>query len=168
MYRKIKEITGQDGRLGTTGGIKDKKREILFEKEDIKKRWAEYVEELFHDDREEKSDIVGDEELEILQSEVETALNRMKDRKAPVPDGIAVECLKALNNESLCILTKLCNQIYRSGIFPEEEVSLCNNSQKTKGHKMLQLLHHQSYEPCDQSDNDDFVEDSEQSCCRSK
>ena len=63
---------------------------------------------------------MGDEELEILQSEVETALNRMKDRKAPGPDGITVECLKALNNESVCILTKLCNQIYRSGIFPED------------------------------------------------
>ena len=30
------------------------------------------------------------------------------------------QCLKALNNESIRILTKLCNQIYRSGMFPED------------------------------------------------
>ena len=76
IYGKIKEITGQDRRLGTTRVTKDKRGEILFEKEDIKKRWAEYIEELFHDDRGKKADIVGYEELEILQSDVETALNR--------------------------------------------------------------------------------------------
>ena len=50
---KIKEVTGQERRLETIGGIKDKQGEILFEKEDIKKKRAEYIEELFHDDREE-------------------------------------------------------------------------------------------------------------------
>ena len=51
----------------------------IAEKEDIKKRWAEYVDELLHDDREEKPDIEGDDGLEMLQSEVETALHHRKD-----------------------------------------------------------------------------------------
>ena len=38
-------------------------------------------------------------EREILQSEVETTLYRVKDRKASGPDGITEEFLKALHIE---------------------------------------------------------------------
>ena len=75
---------------------------------------------MIHDDREEKPDTEGDDGPEILQSKVVTALHRMKDGKAPGPDGITTECLKAVNNESVCTLTKLGSKIYRSGTFPKE------------------------------------------------
>ena len=40
IYKKVKEVTGKEKILGGMGGIKDKQGNILFEKEDIKKKWA--------------------------------------------------------------------------------------------------------------------------------
>ena len=56
-----------------------------MEEEDILSRWAEYIGDLF-DDASDMLNFDGDKELsanEILESEVEAALNEMKSGKAP-------------------------------------------------------------------------------------
>ena len=78
MHKKAKEITRQDKTSGAVGGIKDKQGNMLFEKEDIKERWAEYIAELFYDDREDKPEIEGDDGPYILLSEVGGAFYHMK------------------------------------------------------------------------------------------
>ena len=54
MYQKIKDFA-YEKKASSGGCIKDKNGEILFETRDIMKRWREYVEELFKDERNESN-----------------------------------------------------------------------------------------------------------------
>ena len=68
--------------------IKSKSGNIMFEKEDIKKRLVEYIEELF-DDNSRPDRPADNPKLEghsILESEVKSALRSMKNNKAPGND----------------------------------------------------------------------------------
>ena len=50
MYDKVKELTKKCTLKGG-GYITDKNGKILFEQEEIDKRWVEYIKELYDDDR---------------------------------------------------------------------------------------------------------------------
>ena len=76
---------------------KSKSGKIMFEKEDIKKGWVEYIEELF-DDNSRPDRPADNPELEghsILESEVKAALRSMKNNKAPGNDNITKEMIEA-------------------------------------------------------------------------
>lgn len=120
MHQKIKEITNKKYSNRNNGCIRDKNGNILFDKEDIKKRWAEYVHDLFDDQRGEKPTIPGTSGPPIIRSELIDALAKMKDNKAAGLDNITAECLKALNETSIDVLIKLCNKIYDGGELPED------------------------------------------------
>ena len=49
MYDKVKELTKKCTLKGG-GSITDKKGKILFDQEEIDKRWVEYIKELCDDD----------------------------------------------------------------------------------------------------------------------
>ena len=75
--------------------IKDKNGRDL--KENIKKRWQEYTEELYQKDLDipDNSDnVVADLDPGILESEVKWALEGMANNKASGGDGILVELFK--------------------------------------------------------------------------
>ena len=61
---------------------------ILIEKDKILKRWKEYINELFANDRGAKPQ---SHRLPILEDEVVCALKGMAKRKAAGPDGLTVE-----------------------------------------------------------------------------
>ena len=44
----------------------------------------------------------------------------MGTRKAPGPDGVTAEQLRALDEESIIALTDICNDIYETGYIPGE------------------------------------------------
>ena len=48
MYDKVKELTKKCTQKG--GGSITDKRKILFDQEEITKRWVEYIKELYNDD----------------------------------------------------------------------------------------------------------------------
>ncbi|GFO36752.1 endonuclease-reverse transcriptase [Plakobranchus ocellatus] len=50
IYRNIEEITGKRTLL-STGCLKAMNGDIIIDKEEILERWAEYIRELFKDDR---------------------------------------------------------------------------------------------------------------------
>eukprot|EP00794_Sanderia_malayensis_P015552 gene15552-17137_t len=82
MYDKVKELTSGKKMGVYQSGINDKNGEALFDKEDIKKRWVEYIGELYDDDQ---GDIPTVSNLEgpcILHSEVEQAIKELKCGKA--------------------------------------------------------------------------------------
>ena len=69
-----------------------------MEKEQVLRRWTEYIGELFHDNRGEKPKITKNiEGPRILKSEVRTAIAKMKRGKAAGPDGIVAEMICALD-----------------------------------------------------------------------
>ena len=90
----------------------------MFDKEEVEKRWTEYIKELYDDpDREEADPIEVEEGKKITVEEVRNALKKMGTRKAPGPDGVTAEQLRALDEESI---TDICNDIYETGYIPGE------------------------------------------------
>ena len=76
--------------------IKDKNGRDLTEAEDIKKGWQEYTEELYEKDLDipdNPDSVVADLEPDILESEVNWALESMANNKPSRGDGIPVELL---------------------------------------------------------------------------
>ena len=92
---------------------------IIIEKEEIIKRWEEYIEELFDDERgikpTRKDEDYGED---ILKSEVEFALRKMKRGKAPGPDQVNMEMLDSAGEIGLEKLTELINKVYNTGNIP--------------------------------------------------
>ena len=61
MHKKIKEITGQGFRKRGSNCIKSKDGKMLFDEDEIKTRWEEYVSELYNDDRGDPPEIEHDD-----------------------------------------------------------------------------------------------------------
>ena len=120
MHTKIKELSGKKG-CSSSGCIKSKQGSILMDKQDVLDRWAEYIEELFEDERGERP--VIKKELDgppILKEEVEDAIKKMKFGKATGPDNIPIEVIVTLEDIGVEVTTKLLNAIYDSGVIPED------------------------------------------------
>ena len=76
------------------GAIKDRNGMDLTEAEDIKKRWQEYMEELYKKDLHDpdnRNDVITNLEPDILECEVKWALESIARNKASGGDGIPVE-----------------------------------------------------------------------------
>ena len=116
MHDKIKEVTGGKKRTRGSECIKDKDGNILFEEEEVKRRWEEYVGELFDDNRGDVPTIENEDDGEdILVQEVEQAIKELKTNKAPGMDGITSEMIQALDDTNVEALTMLLNKIYIKG-----------------------------------------------------
>ena len=61
-----------------------------------------------------------DTELEPLRSEVEWAINSLKDRKSPGCDEITAEMIKASGEAGITYYNKICTKIWKTGEWPEE------------------------------------------------
>ncbi|CAF3894089.1 unnamed protein product, partial [Rotaria magnacalcarata] len=105
------------------GSIKDKQGRDLMEKEDIKKRWREYTEELYKKDT--QSIDVNDGstielEPDILESEIKWALECKANNKAPGIDEIPAELFKILGDDAVKILLAICQQIWKTQQWPKD------------------------------------------------
>uniref|UniRef100_A0A8D8XEP5 Craniofacial development protein 2 n=1 Tax=Cacopsylla melanoneura TaxID=428564 RepID=A0A8D8XEP5_9HEMI len=120
VHRKVKEATGRY-RKKTVGKIIDEEGQLVVSKEEKKKVWERYLEELFHDTRTKVEPVIEDYSgPEILTHEVEAAINQMKDGKAVGLDEVPTEILKLLDEEQTKILTTIFNNIYSTGKIPPE------------------------------------------------
>ena len=100
----------------------------MFEENDIKRRWLEYITELYDEPNRSAPPLYFKEPLNgptILKSEIQNALSSMRDGKALGSDKISAETLKALNHFGLELLQLLVNTIYNKGVFPDE---LCKST----------------------------------------
>ena len=75
MHGKIKEITGQGRKQKGSNCIKEKNGNMLFDENEIKKIWEEYVTTLYNDTRGNPPVAMNDEGEEIMLSEVEQAIH---------------------------------------------------------------------------------------------
>ena len=122
MHSKVKELTNRKQNVRTYSGcIKDKDGILLFEKDSISTRWTDYTKTLYsYETRPMPVEFVDPEGPEILLEEVTKAIKGLKEKKAPGEDGITGEHLKALDGESLKILTAMINDIYNTGNIPKD------------------------------------------------
>ena len=84
------------------------------EAEDIKKRWREYMEELYKKDLhdpDEHDDMITHLEPNIMDSKVKWALGRITMNKASGGDGIPVELFQILKVDAVKVLHSICQQI---------------------------------------------------------
>ena len=90
------------------GKIKDKNGMDLTEAEDIKKRWQEYMEELYKKDLrdpENHSGVITHLESDILECEIKWALGSITMNKASGGDGIPVELFQILKDDAVEVLS---------------------------------------------------------------
>lgn len=106
--------------------IKNKEGETLVEAGEINNRWTEYFEELLNE--REMEEIEGgvlrrneemEEEDEITREELEEAIKKMKNDKAPGEDGIAVELIKEGGEVLREKVLELMNECWRRKEVPE-------------------------------------------------
>ena len=86
----------------------------LTEAEDIKKRWQEYIEELYKKDLhnpDNHDDVITDLEPDILECEVKWALESITTNKASGGDGIPVQLFQILKDDVVKVLHSICQQI---------------------------------------------------------
>ena len=107
----------------------------LTEAEDIKKRWKEYIEELYKKDLHDQDNhggVITDLEPDILECEVKWALGSITTNKASGGDGIPVELLQILKDDAMKVLHSICpeyleNSAVATGL---EKVSFHSNTKK--------------------------------------
>ena len=96
LFKKIRDTKGTfHEKMGT---IKDRNDIDLTEAEDIKKRWQEYMEELYKKDLHDPDNhegVITDLEPDIVECEVKWALGSIIINKSGRGDGITAELFKS-------------------------------------------------------------------------
>ena len=96
------------------GTIKDRHGIDLTEAEDVEKRWQEYTEELYKKDlhnQDNHNGVITHLEPNILECEVEWALESITTNKTSGGDGIPVEPFQILKDDAVKVLHSICQQI---------------------------------------------------------
>ena len=115
LFKKIRDTKGIFH--AKMGSIKDRNGMGLTEAEDIKKRWQEYIEELykidFHDP-DNHDGVITHLEPDILECEVKWALESITMNQASRGDGIPVELFQTLKHDAVKVLHSLCQKIWKT------------------------------------------------------
>ena len=96
------------------GSIKDTNGRDLTEAEDIKKRWQEYIEELYKKDLRDSVNhdgVITHLEPDIFECEVKWALGSITKNKASGGDGIPVELFQIQKDDAVKVLHSICQPI---------------------------------------------------------
>ena len=97
LFKKMRDTKGTFH--AKMGSIKDRNGMDLTEAADIKKRWQEYIEELYRKDLHDPDNhdgVITDLEPDILECEVKWALESITTNKASGGDRIPVELFQVL------------------------------------------------------------------------
>ena len=95
----------------------------LTETEDIKKRWQEYMEELYEKDLQDPDNhdgVITHLEPDILECEVKWALGSITKNKASGGDIIPVKLFQILKNSAVKVLHSICQQIWKTQQWPQD------------------------------------------------
>ena len=116
----------------------------LTEAEDIKKRWQEYIEELYKKDLHDPDNhdgVITHLEPDILECEVKQALESITMNKASGSDRIPVELFHILKDDESAALdmpANLENSAVATGL---EKVSFHSNPKERECQRMFKLPH---------------------------
>ena len=87
----------------------------------FKKRWQEYIEELYKKDLHDQDNhdgVITHLEPDILECEVKWALESIITNKATGGDGIPVELFQILKDDAVKVLPSICQQIWKTQQWP--------------------------------------------------
>uniref|UniRef100_A0A8B9XGB6 RNA-directed DNA polymerase n=1 Tax=Bos mutus grunniens TaxID=30521 RepID=A0A8B9XGB6_BOSMU len=121
LFKKIRDTKGTFH--AKMGSIKDRNGMDLTKAEDIKKRWQEYIEELYKKDLHDQDNhdgVITDLEPDILECEVKWALESITMNKASGGDGIPVELFQILKDDAVKVLYSICQQIWKTQQWPQD------------------------------------------------
>ena len=121
LVKKIKDAKGTFH--AKMGSIKDRNGMDLTEAEDIKKRFQEYIEELYKTDLHDPdnhSGMITHLEPDILEGEVKWALGSITKNKASGGGGIPVELFKIPKDDAMKVLHSICWQIWKAQQWPQD------------------------------------------------
>ena len=96
---------------------------VLTEAEEIKKRWQEYIEELYKKDlhhTDKYDSVITHLEPDILECELKWALGSITTNKASGGDGIPVELFQVLEDDAVKLLHLICQQIWKIQQWPQD------------------------------------------------
>ena len=120
LFKNIRDTKGTfHAKMGT---IKDINGIDLTEAEDIKKRWQEYIEDLYKKDLHDSDNnegVIIHLEPNILECEVKWALGSITMIKASGGDGIPVELFQILKDDTVKVLPSVCQQIWKTQQWPQ-------------------------------------------------
>ena len=105
------------------GIIKDRNCIDLTEAEDIKKRWQEYIEELYKKDLHNPAkldSVITHLQPDILECEVKWALVCITMNKASGSNGTPVEPFQILKDDTVKVLHSICLQIRKTQQWPQD------------------------------------------------
>ena len=95
----------------------------LTEAEDIKKRWQEYMEELYKkgpNDPDFHDGVITHLEPDILEYEVKQALGSITTNKPSGGDGIPAELFQILKDDAVKVHYSICQQIWKTQQWPQD------------------------------------------------
>ena len=121
LFKKIRDTKGTFH--AKIGSIKDRNSMDLTEAEDIKKRWQEYIEELYKKylhDPDNHNGVITHLEPNILECKVKWALGSVAMNKASGGDGIPVELFQILKDDAVKVLHSICQQIWKTQQWPQD------------------------------------------------
>ena len=121
LFKKIRDITGKFN--PKLGGLKNKSGEDITSQDEVKARWKEYTEALYMKEptlSSKHDEIAYPQEPAILTSEVQKAIREIKKGKSPGSDDIPIELLSATGEEGLRLMTRLCQEIWDTGDWPQD------------------------------------------------
>ena len=130
------------------GTVKD-----LTEAEDIKKRWQEYTELYKKDlhDPDNHNGVITHLEPDILECEVQWALESTTMYKASGGDGIPVELFQILKDDAVKVLHSICQQIWKTQQWPQDWkrlvfilISKKGNAKECSNYHTIALISHAS------------------------
>ena len=129
LFKKIRDTKGTFH--AKMGSIKGRNGMDQREAEDIKKRWQEYIEELYKKDLHDPDNhdgVITHVEPDILECEVKWALGSITTNKASGGDGIPVEPFQILKDGAVKVLHSICQQIWETAVATGlEKVSFHSN-----------------------------------------
>ena len=94
------------------------------EKEDFKKWWQEFTEELYKEDLHDPDNhdgIITHLEPDILECEVKCVLGGITMNRANGDDGIPAELFQILKGDAVKVLHSICQQIWKIQQWPQTE-----------------------------------------------
>ena len=134
FWKEVKRV--RKGEQAIEEMVKDVNGQILRDGVEVRRRWAEYFEQVLNDTDvwEANINVVGNWRMPVLGDlnertisleEVGEAVNKMKSGKAPGVDGFPVECLEKGGMAVLEWLVRLLNLSFHMGVVPMDWRGAC-------------------------------------------